>query len=476
MIRSINFKIVFKRWIPFFVFSYVSLIFVVVILFFPDTISSHSNRNNTQVGETKNLNRKLVNTLKLSGSLLSIKNTSFYKSRESINEAKESVELLETSNEPNNNNNTTTVLNDTLKELSGSLMSLRNTDLYRTQTKQNGFSQLIKKTASLFKNPVYVFVIIAGTIEGLLQNSFLAFVSLFLEYQYRLAAGTSSLVVGLLSLPPVIVGGILSGIICKKLNDNVISCFKFLAFILFLNVILYAGFLIHCEESTLISSTFQAYSLTSNRSTCYSTASDCGCDLKIFKPVCLSGSRDIYFQSPCLAGCQSLTSNSAQFVYSNCTQNNCDNYFDSSAKQDASYFVDGLCPSDSCGTRLLFSYGCIFLLMLMNALLFLPYLKVTIGSVDSPEMNTIVLGLKQFFMNAFGTIPGPILFGSVIDTTCSYWHTDSHGQHVCKMYNNRNFALGFGLLGMGFKAVCFVLIILSLVFSTAKRRRLNNSK
>ena len=49
-------------------------------------------------------------------------------------------------------------------------------------------------------------------------------------------------------------------------------------------------------------------------------------------------------------------------------------------------------------------------------------------------MNTIVLGLKQFFMNAFGTIPGPILFGTVIDATCSYWHTDSQNQSVCKIY------------------------------------------
>ena len=109
--------------------------------------------------------------------------------------------------------------------------------------------------------------------------------------------------------------------------------------------------------------------------------------------------------------------------------------------------------------------------MLLNALLFLPYLKVTIGSVNSKEMNTIVLGLKQFFMNGFGTIPGPILFGSIIDLTCNYWHTDSSGQRVCKMYNNQKFALSFGMLGIGFKMICLMLVVLSLIVSLRKQRK-----
>lgn len=85
-------------------------------------------------------------------------------------------------------------------------------------------------------------------------------------------------------------------------------------------------------------------------------------------------------------------------------------------------------------------------------------------------MNTIGLGLKQFFMNALGTIPGPILFGTVIDASCNYWHTDSQGQKVCKMYNNQVFARNFGSLGMGFKAICFILMLISLIISMRRRR------
>jgi hypothetical protein len=48
------------------------------------------------------------------------------------------------------------------------------------------FLDLLKKTLRLFKNPVFVFLLVTQTIEGLLQNSFLAFASLFLEHQYRI--------------------------------------------------------------------------------------------------------------------------------------------------------------------------------------------------------------------------------------------------------------------------------------------------
>jgi len=87
-------------------------------------------------------------------------------------------------------------------------------------------------------------------------------------------------------------------------------------------------------------------------------------------------------------------------------------------------------------------------------------------------MNTIVLGIKQFSMNLFGTLPGPILFGSVIDMSCNYWHMDESGQRVCKLYNNEKFSFGFAMLGMGFKAICFLLIVASL-FITMNRRRKN---
>lgn len=138
----------------------------------------------------------------------------------------------------------------------------------------------MQKSLLLFKRPVYLFVIIASAIEGLLQNSFLAFATLFLEYQYRLASGSASLILGLLSIPPLMIGGILSGFIVKKLKNKTSNCFKFLALVIFLNVFVYAGFMIYCQEANMISTKF-------NQEQLFQASTNCQCNSKIFKPVCL---------------------------------------------------------------------------------------------------------------------------------------------------------------------------------------------
>lgn len=119
--------------------------------------------------------------------------------------------------------------------------------------------------------------------------------------------------------------------------------------------------------------------------------------------------------------------------------------------------------------------------MLSNALLYTAYIKVLIGSVmpkgideksdEAKKMNTVALGLKQFFMNAVGTIPGPILFGSVIDLSCKYWHMDSEGQMTCKLYNNMDFSFSFSYLGMGFKFVCLSLVLFSFFYTKYAKKK-----
>ena len=320
---------------------------------------------------------------------------------------------------------------------------------------------LIEKSVLLLKKPVYLFLIIAAAIEGLLQNSFLAFASLFLEYQYRLASGSASLILGFLSIPPLMIGGLLSGFIVKRLNDKTSSCLKFLSVVLFFNVIVYSGFINYCKEPVIVSE--------ARASDVYRVADNCECDAKIFKPVCLKDSNDTFFQSACLAGCTEY--DPIMERYFNCSEAPLTFSSNQTSGQNEIYFTNGLCVTENCTARLVVSYACIALLMFLNALTFLPYLKVTIGCINAKEMNSIGLGMKQFFMNAFGTIPGPILFGSVIDSTCTYWHTDQSNQSVCKMYNNKNFALGFATLGIGFKCVCFFLIILSIVIVERKKRK-----
>jgi hypothetical protein len=415
------------------------------------TIYENENDENMGVRMTSPHNFEnniLLSTLDQTGSLLSINKLGIKSSRYSLNKVDD--------DENNENSVKKSFLNGHKS----------------VETDKEEMLSLFEKSIQLLQRPVFICVIIMAGIESLLQNSFLAFASLFLEYQYRLASGSASLVLGFLSIPPLMIGGLLSGLITKRMNDKPTSCLKFLACVLFFNLIVYAGFIVYCKEPTLISrrTTFVPDNLPFN------VSDNCDCNAKIFKPVCLINSDDTFFQSACLAGCSVYDSTTERFF--NCTQApqtffyNASQPLAASSSSHGDYFANGLCETDDCTFRLVISYASIGLLMFLNALTFLPYLKVTIGCINEKEMNSLGLGIKQFFMTAFGTIPGPIMFGAVIDSQCTYWHTDLSDQSVCKMYDNRGFALGMGLMGMGFKFICFLLVILSyFLIKNSKARR-----
>ena len=62
------------------------------------------------------------------------------------------------------------------------------------------------------------------------------------------------------------------------------------------------------------------------------------------------------------------------------------------------------------------------------------------------------------FFRIFGSIPGPIAFGAVIDSGCIYWQYECNRRGNCWVYNNSI---------LGIRAFCIAIsgLILNLVFS-----------
>jgi organic anion transporter 4A len=319
----------------------------------------------------------------------------------------------------------------------------------------------------------------AAAIEGLLQNSFVAFTTLFIEYQYRLSSGFSSLISGALAVPALIIGSLLSGFIIKRYDLKMKECLIYLCVLLFLNLSAYTGYLFSCQEPRFIFNDeclTQSFENTimdkigSNRSLVLTPQTHCkDCDPTVFKPVCMKDSLDIVFESACLAGC--LTYDKHTGYYSNCSYAQAISDRISTIKSNVS-LVNGLCELPlTCGYKLYLEYIAIVLVLFFTGLIYIPYMKITFGCVvDMPEMNAIALGIKQLAMVGVGTIPGPIVFGAVIDLSCKYWYTDALGQKVCKVYNNNSFAYSVGFMGIGFKLLCLILIGMTLGFFNRPKR------
>ena len=60
------------------------------------------------------------------------------------------------------------------------------------------------------------------------------------------------------------------------------------------------------------------------------------------------------------------------------------------------------------------------------------------------------MGTQWLFLRVFGSIPGPILFGVIIDLTCLLWQTrqcDAGSSGSCWIYDSTNMAVNVIAIG-----------------------------
>ena len=72
------------------------------------------------------------------------------------------------------------------------------------------------------------------------------------------------------------------------------------------------------------------------------------------------------------------------------------------------------------------------------------------------EQRALALGVQSVLFRAFGSIPGPILFGVVFDSVCVYWQYECGRRGNCWVYDNTNLslrALAIALVGLAVNVV-----------------------
>ena len=52
------------------------------------------------------------------------------------------------------------------------------------------------------------------------------------------------------------------------------------------------------------------------------------------------------------------------------------------------------------------------------------------------DQRTLAIGTQSFFWRLLGSIPGPILFGAIFDSTCHFWQHECGRRGNCWVYNN----------------------------------------
>ena len=182
----------------------------------------------------------------------------------------------------------------------------------------------------------------------------------------------------------------------------------------------------------------------------------CTCDMNDYQPVC--GNNVTYF-SPCHAGCSAVNKTDDRPSYNNCACVAGDfNASGSGVTRVPVVITAGVCSSQC---EMIYPFMVLlFFMTLLVAVTQMPLLMVVLRSVADDE-KAFALGIQFVIFRLFGYIPSPIMFGSVIDSTCILWKQTCEGKQGgrCLAYDIEMFRYKYVGICAGIKTISFFIFL-----------------
>lgn len=180
--------------------------------------------------------------------------------------------------------------------------------------------------------------------------------------------------------------------------------------------------------------------------------SGCNCTTRSRDPVC--DDMNVEYFSACFAGCKSsqlLENNTV--LYSDCACSESPN------KQA----VSGKCESDC---TLLPAFLVVLFVAIFSIMVCVPAGVVTSIRCVPDHQGAYALSVQWLFVRFLATIPGPILYGSIVDRTCIVWQDRcAEDDGSCWQYNQYNLGVNFMSLTLAVSAViCVIYFIAQFIY------------
>ncbi|XP_034472756.1 solute carrier organic anion transporter family member 74D [Drosophila innubila] len=345
----------------------------------------------------------------------------------------------------------------------------------------------------LLRNKLLMFNIIAGVFFVLSASGFMTFLSKYMEVMFHKSAHKATIIVGPASILGMVVGVITSGLVLTKKKPSVSKVLMwniFVGFVYICGQITYA--FLYCPDSVSMAHVGK-FNLSTNCN------ANCSCEGVSYSPVCHVESDTTYF-SACHAGCSSWNPDTK--VYDNCTcltealtilpkfeerSERLMQGFDTTIRPDLDLdLMTGLplmgMPDDNldlsdvpllnddysaeieAGKDLLSRSkravsnlvlepgvclkGCstaFWAFSITSMVINWLGCSGRIGTVlvnyrsVSTEDKSFAQGLALMMLSLFALIPGPIIFGRIIDATCLVWTETCNGIGNCQLHDQTKF-------------------------------------
>ncbi|KAK5858144.1 hypothetical protein PBY51_002309 [Eleginops maclovinus] len=299
------------------------------------------------------------------------------------------------------------------------------------------------------RSPIYLLVVLAQVNLAALLAGLATFMAKFIERQFSQTVSFSTMMIGGVCIPLAVLGTVLGGVLMRRLSLSVGGASKLCTSAILLCIVSSTPLLLLGCSTQRVAGVFPPGSAALSCST------SCRCPAEAFNPVC--GSDRVEYRSPCHAGCRNVEID-ADNKPSNYTECGC---------------VGGLriASPGTCGS------GCPHLLLPFVALLGVtsfiasfcqtPSVMMILRTVPA-EDKSFAVGVQYMLFRVLAFMPGPVLYGSVIDTTCILWGRKCGKQTSCQYYDLDRFRHRF--LGLQVVFVCGALLCFLLTIVVLRRR------
>ncbi|NWI55396.1 SO2B1 protein, partial [Calyptomena viridis] len=279
------------------------------------------------------------------------------------------------------------------------------------------------------RHPVYLLVVLAQVNISAMVAGLATFMGKFLERQFSLTASLANMIIGAVNIPGAMVGIVVGGAILKRFQMSLRQCSAMCVLGMFLCLLVAFPLLfLGCPTQKVAGVTYSDSSELGHHE--LECSLQCNCPEKAYNPIC--GSNSIEYISPCSAGCRAVSihgDTSSVLNYTNC----------SCISENG---LPGFAQPGTCST------GCSHLFLpfvvlsclagILASMSHTPSFMLILRSIQ-PEDKSFAVGIQFMLLRVLAWMPGPVLYGSAIDTTCILWEKRCDRKAACRYYDNTLF-------------------------------------
>ncbi|KAK0400468.1 hypothetical protein QR680_015262 [Steinernema hermaphroditum] len=269
---------------------------------------------------------------------------------------------------------------------------------------------------------VFLGSVIARVLDMFALRGYKTFIAKYLTLHYGMPQYKATTYVALCMTLMFALGTVIGGIIMRLTKMNGRQAAFFILILSILNLVGFGakGFLGCTSVVSQVGEMGRqsAYNFTN------SCNEGCGCEGASLYPVCDSQGNAFY--SPCHAGCRDVqmkNMNTYDMVFTNCD-----------CVSDGSGTVTKNNCRDDCSTMTVLFFVFSAFAAFCSGLGMVPHIMILIRSVP-PSTRSIGLGLQAFLISLFGTLPSPVIWGTLVDSACLLWEKTCGHRGACNIYD-----------------------------------------